>query len=93
MTEATTAPVNPPSRKVNAATACRFGPLDRARAEFAKLLGARISERERDLAALRAELASIGGNAAPRKAQACSGCGRAGHTKRTCPGREKKENG
>lgn len=58
--------------------------LEKARGEFAKLLRVRITERECELAALRAQLASVGGSPAARKTQVCSSCGKAGHTKRTC---------
>ncbi len=59
--------------------------LEKARGDFAKLLRARIAERERELESLRAELSSIGG-APPtaRKPHVCSGCGKPGHTRRTC---------
>lgn len=58
--------------------------VDRARAQLAKLLRARIADRERELCALRAELNAIGGQRTVRKTQKCSACGKAGHTKRTC---------
>lgn len=58
--------------------------LDTARGQFAKLLRARIDERERELDSLRRELDSIGGSPSAPRRQACSGCGRSGHTKRTC---------
>lgn len=65
----------------------RAGTLEKARTEFAKLLRARIAERERELERLRAELSGIGGAPSARRVQMCSICGRSGHTKRTCSDR------
>lgn len=61
--------------------------LDGARTRFARLLRARIVDKERELAALRAELSALGGEkpAASVRTVTCAVCGRPGHTKRTCP--------
>lgn len=58
--------------------------LDGARSRFAKLLRARTSETERALAALRAELSSVGGSnkSAARRTVSCAVCGKSRHTKR-----------
>lgn len=65
--------------------------LENARVRFAKLLRARIAEAERELEALRVELASLGENPVARRTQTCSLCGEMGHTKRTCPERGRKK--
>lgn len=61
--------------------------LDGARTRFARLLRARIAEKERELAVLRDELSALGGEkpAASARRRICGLCSQAGHTKRTCP--------
>lgn len=67
--------------------------LDGARSRFAKLLRVRIAETEHTLVALRAELASLGGNDRPaaRRTMNCAVCGQSGHSKRTCPERNQED--
>ena len=93
MSEEIAASVTPPSVKGSAAGHRRPETLEKARAEFAKLLRARIADRERELEALRAELSGIGGAPSARRAQVCSTCGKSGHTKRTCTERVRKAAG
>lgn len=61
--------------------------LDGARTRFARLLRARIADKERELAVLRTELTALGGEkpAASTRRRICAVCSQAGHTKRTCP--------
>lgn len=61
--------------------------LDGARTRFARLLRARIAEKERELAGLRAELTALGGEkpATATRRRICAICSQEGHTRRTCP--------
>jgi hypothetical protein len=90
MSEEIAASVNLASAKEGAAKHRRPGPLEKVRGEFAKLLRARIAEKERELEGLRAELSSIGGTPSVRRTQLCSVCGKSGHTRRTCTERRTK---